>query len=321
MDDQRNKLKETLMSEINALMRQFASFGVTELDRTRILATIEDKQKQIAELDQIAEKRLENPIHRQKDWQANLYKLDCRKARKEIEKVKRLLSAQSGAASFFIQNSDEMEGGHCVAHIEEVFEFRSSKEIRSLRRAFSAETGLSPSRMLTEFKRELGIEETHEHLQDGLCSVVKRLSEQLNHGMLIFVEVRFGHIAEHDQQGLDWLLTEFWPALLEAVVGKGSGIHCLLVIVCGRKLFKSLPTTMACQRHLHEKAVLREIKPEPWKKTDVEEWLLSYAKLPVNLTPQNIAERVWQERRPPALIAHTMLQELNLIFNPKPKED
>ncbi|HMV46979.1 MAG TPA: hypothetical protein PLD20_30585 [Blastocatellia bacterium] len=321
MDDElRNKREEMLKREIQALMMDYSAPGVTNERRVQIENTLRYKQEKLAELSQIAEKRLENPIQRQKDWRANLYKLDCRKARKEIEKVKKLLSAQSGAASFFIQNSDDMEGEHCVAHIEEVFEFRSSKEIRSLRRAFSAETGLSPSRMLTEFKRELGIEETHEHLHDGLCSVVKRLSEQLNHGMLIFVEVRFGHIAEHDQQGLDWLLTEFWPALLEAVVGKGSGIHCLLVIVCGKKL-KSLPTTMACRPHLHEKAVLREIKPEPWKKTDVEEWLLSYAKLPVNLTPQNIAERVWQERRPPAVIALTLLRELNLIFNPKPKED
>lgn len=318
-NEQTNKAKEKLMREIQALWADYQAPGVTNERRVQIEATIEYKNDRLAEL--MAEERQQNPRLRQIDWQANLHRLDCRKARKEIEQIKKSLGGDSGAASFFIQNSDEMEGGHCVTHIKDAFEYERRDRL-DLRHEFNAAMAMTPERMLTEFKRRLGIEELHEQWQDALRSVAVKVGERLSHGTLVFVEVGFGHIAAQDERCLHWLLDEFWPALLESVAGKGSRIHCLLVIISGKTLFKkSQLETMVRQRHTHEKCCLREIKPDLWKKSEIEEWLSLYAKLPVDMTPQNIAERVWQEKRPPSLIAHTLLRELDLIFTPKPKGD
>ncbi|MEP7339955.1 MAG: hypothetical protein ABI977_19610 [Acidobacteriota bacterium] len=312
--EQRRKRIEILNRELNALMMDFSAPGVTEIERIRITEAMAYNQQRVAELIQLSENRQQNLGHRQMDWKSNLYLLDCRKARTEVEKIRNKLGNNSGAASFFIQDSEYMQGDHCVSHIKDVFRYEK-RQRRHLKAEFGHQFPLTSEMLLKRFKLDLGINAGGEDWQADARRIADKLCEDLNLGDLIFIEIVIGKIALHEQNCLQWILDKFWPLLLDKAAGVGAGVHCLLVLIAHGRLFKpALPVEFACVRHAHEKTPLREIKPEFWEVDEIEGWLTMHAKLPKGTDVRSIAEGVWEKRKLPSLITQSLLKELDLIF-------
>jgi hypothetical protein len=275
-----------------------------EVERNRLRRKIENLKSEIS----LEHERLRSLTHNLRqldsDWKDRLPEIDYQKARKIAGQIhEKRFTRNFGAASFLIQNSDEMEGDLCVQLLKQKFGIKPSM-LKHHRLEFHGEAQINAAALIAGLKRWLGMDNPGDHPEREIELINRELCGQLRNSSAVFVELYFGETLTHCREFLHWALTAFWmPLVAEAqkVAKEHFPIHTILVVrSAGRAFQPDQSPAFRCSAKQFDPHKLLELPLQHWTETEIEMWLRKCDGLELDKDAfQRMARRIFGSKHTP----------------------
>jgi hypothetical protein len=238
------------------------------------------------------------------EWKDRLPEIDYRKARKIAGHVHEKRFEQNfGAASFLIQNSDEMEGDLCVELLRQKFKINWST-LRHHRLEFHDETQINAAALVAGLKRWLGLDRSAENLDREIEMINREICGQLRNSSVIFVELYFGESLAHCREFLHWALTAFWRPLVAEARNAALNyfpIHTILVVRSAGVVYQRRQSpAFLCSEKQFDPHKLLDLPLQGWTEQEIGMWLRKCEGLDLdNEAIGRMAQRIYGSKRTP----------------------
>lgn len=275
-----------------------------EVERGRLYRKIEGLEREINQESEKLKSLSRNLRHLESDWKDRLPEIDYQKARKIAGLVhEKRFNQNFGAASFLIQNSDEMEGDLCVQMLKRKFEIKRDA-LKHHRLEFHDEAQITAWTLIAGLKRWLGMDRGSENPEREIEMINREICGQIRNSSVIFVEFDFGETLTHCREFLRWALTAFWtPLVAEAqkAAREYYPIHTILVVRSAGAAFQP-DQPQALQRSVKQfdPHKLLELPLQHWTEQEIGMWLRKCDGLDLdNEAIGRMARRIFGSKRTP----------------------
>lgn len=279
-------------------------FTNDEVDRGRLRGRIDSLEREIIQENEKLKSLSRNLRHLDSDWKDRLPEIDYQKARKIAGSVhEKRFNQNFGAASFLIQNCDEMEGDLCVQMLKRKFEIKRGA-LKHHRLEFHDEAQINAGALIAGLKRWLGMDNPGDHPDREIEMINRELCGQLRNSSVIFVEFDFGETLTHCREFLRWALTAFWaPLVAEAqkVAREYYPIHTILVVRSAGGAFQpDQPQSLRCSVKQFDPHKLLDLPLQHWAEPEIEMWLRKCDGLELDKDAfRQMARRIFGSKRTP----------------------
>ena len=263
-------------------------------DAERVLAEIEETEKQLVELDS------QHPDQgvRDRGLEKILQKIDFKKAKKAASLVKDRLNEDGGAVLFFLQKSKKQMGQYCVEEVINVImgdQIVDGQVVGAYRRIpvdlGSAISQYNEAEFLIRLASYFKIEESN-----NLTVLSKQLREtirsSIDSGTTIFLEIKSLDDLLEQEEFLGWFIAEFWKPLIDEVtaVSKKYKSKFIVALIADSQILSDCSPAYFCKEEAFDCYKMLELPLPNWTIDDIHYWLIRFRTLSAEMREKTDAE-------------------------------
>ncbi len=248
--------------------------------------------------------------------EARLHEIDF----KQLEQILRsILQPQAGeacAALLLFQQSTRMGGEWCAARIREILRpMTRPGQFRHIPVEFQPGGRADNLTLLRRLGEDLGVDSIGQNAPVLCQNIVQTLCNSLQSGSIYMIECRQCDYLKHDPNLFRWVLEDFWGRVVQGLATVAQDYDeikvIMLLFVDGVLPQNCLPTQYCCQHDQFQKHRLIEILLEPWKQSDIREWIARYSERTLRRAEIDImADQIYKSTDgDPTLVAHALLRQ------------
>lgn len=253
-------------------------------DKVPLKNQIKDLEAEIHDIEAELQKEdtgASDPKQRHLAIQANLPKLDCKKAITIFGDILDQFRDEGGAALFLIQNSVTLGGEMCATRLREEARTRvASGKFVHRPIGFKPGSTINELGLLEPLAGYWGITCDPQNLADSALQLVDKICGSLQDGCIVVIEITGCDYLRPLDQVLTWFLSNFWVPLLRklpTIAKDYSRVRFLGVFVANSKITPSLSPALYCSGRRSDPEKLLELPLQRCTLEDIKKWLADFS--------------------------------------------
>lgn len=222
-----------------------------------------------------------------------MHKIDYTEVREFLEEGERRHARDGFAALCLIQESTALGGDWCLKHLRDWLHKEGATPNEVVITPGQSET-VDAHFILKRLSAKFAGQHPAEDLNAYTQSVIRKICGSIHLGGRLLIVIRQWEDFADQEATLDWLLYAFWRPLVRAYREGGGRARSrlLVVVVSDLEVAQPDPAGRCCGPEDFDYEKIVRLRLRPWRKKELEDWLIDYWAGPLELDEARVNELV-----------------------------